>query len=147
MDYPCFPKYYDSEGVSHPFPRSWKPRFLLLDDRTHFAYMYEENTNELIDYHYESRKRIQNSRLVDTIAERIQSSDDYLDSVLGFSLPPDRLWNHESGCEATETRFNYDDFGNNLESDFNNDRSTLKRDTEEKGGHAENPQIISLTLF
>ena len=147
MDYPCFPKYFDTEGVSHPFPRSWKPRFLLLDDRTHFAYMYEENTNELIDYHYESRKRIQNSRLVDSIAERIQSHDDYLDSVLGFGLPPDSLWNYESGCETTETRLNYDDFGDDLESNFNNDRSTLKRDTDEKGGHVENPQIITLTLF
>ena len=109
--------------------------------------MYEENTNELIDFQYESRKRIQNSRLVDSIAERIQSSDDYLDSVLGFSLPPDRLRYNEGGCETTETRFNNDDFGDNLESDFNNDRSTLKRDPEEKGRHAQNPQIITLSLF
>ena len=109
--------------------------------------MYEENTNELIAYQYESRKRIQNSRLVDSIAERIQSHDDYLDSVLGFSLPPDRLWYNKSGCETTETRLNYDDFGDDLESNFNNDRSTLKRDPDEKGRHVENPQIITLTLF
>ena len=147
MDYPCFPKYYDSEGVSHPFPRSWKPRFLLLDDRTHFAYMYEENSNELIDYQYESRKRIQNTGLVASIAERIQSSDDYLDSVLGFSLPPGRLWNYESCCKAAETRLDYDDFGDNLESDFNNDRSTCKRNSEESAGHAQNPEIITLSLF
>ena len=109
--------------------------------------MYEENTNQLIDYQYESRKRIQNSRLVDSIAERIQSSDDYLDSVLGFSLPPDRLRYNEGCCQTAETREYYDDFGDDLESHFNNDRSTFKRDPEEKGGHAENPQIITLTLF
>ncbi len=144
---PCFPMYYDSDGVSHPFPRSWKPRFLLLDDRTHFAYMYEENTNELIDFQYEARKRIQNSRLVDTIASRIQSSDDYLDSVLGFSLPSDRLRYNESRSEATETRLNHDDFGDDLESNFNNDRSTCKCSSEESGRHAQNPEIITLTLF
>lgn len=147
MDNPCFPKYYDTEGVSHPFPRTWKPRFLLLDDRTHFAYTYEENTNEIIDYHYESRKRIQNTRLVDEIAERIQSTDDYLDSVLGFSLPPDSLWYNESCCKAAETGFYDDDFGDDLESNFNNDRSTCKRDPEESAGHAQNPEIIYLTLF
>ncbi len=147
MDYPCFPKYFDSEGVSHPFPRSWKPRFLLLDDRTHFAYMYEENNNELIDYQYESRKRIQNSGMVDWIAENIQSSDDYLDSVLGFSLPPYCLRNYQSGSEATETRIHYDDFGDDLESKFNNDRSTSKCASEEADRHSQNPEIITLTLF
>lgn len=144
---PCFPKYYDSEGVSHPFPRTWKPRFLLLDDRTHFAYMFEENSNELIDFQYESRKRIQDTGLVERIAERIQNCDDGVDSLLGWSYSSDKLWNDQSCREATETRLDYNDFGDNLESNFNNDRSSCNTSVEEHTGHTQNPEIITLTLF
>lgn len=144
---PCFPKYYDSEGVSHPFPRTWKPRFLLLDDRTHFAYMFEENTNELIDFQYESRKRIQNTGLVERIAERIQNRDDGVDSLLGWCYTPDKLWNDQSSSEAAETRFDYNDFCDDLESNFYNDRSTCNPSVEEHPGHPQNPEIITLTLF
>lgn len=144
---PCFPKYYDSDGVSHPFPRTWKPRFLLLDDRTHFAYMFEENTNELIDFQYESRKRIQNTGLVERIAESIQNRDDGVDSLLGWSYTPDKLWNDKGSCEAAETRLDYNDFGDDLESNFYNDRSTCNTSVEEHPGHSQNPEIITLTLF
>lgn len=144
---PCFPKYYDSEGVSHPFPRTWKPRFLLLDDRTHFAFMYEENINELIDFQYESRKRIQDTGLVERIAERIQISDDGVDSLLGWCYTPDKLWNYEGSSEAAETRLDYDDFGDDVESNFYNDRSTCHTSVEEHPGHHQNPEIITLTLF
>lgn len=146
-EHPCFPKYYDSDGVSHPFPRAWKPRFLLLDDRTHFAYMLEENSNELIDFQYESRKRIQNNGLVERIAERIQNRDDCVDSLLGWSYTSDKLWNNESGCQAAETRLDNNDFGDDLESNFYNDRSTCNSSVEEHSGHPQNPEIITLTLF
>lgn len=144
---PCFPKYYDREGVSHPFPRTWKSRFLLLDDRTHFAYMLQEHTNELIDYHYESRKRIQTADMVEDIATSIQNRDDYIDSLIGWNISIDFLRNNQSRCKAAETRQYHDDFGNNLESDFYNDGSTCKCHIEEHSGHRENPEIITLTLF
>ena len=147
MSYPCFPKYYDSEGVSHPFPRSWKPRFLLLDDRTHFAYTFEEKTNELIDFNYESTKRIQNADLVENIAKSIQNRDDCVDSLLGWRLPLDRLRYDESSSEATTPRFDYDNFGDDLESNFNNDRSTCPAECTFENRHRENPQILTLTLF
>lgn len=147
MSYPCFPKYYDSEGVSHPFPRSWKPRFLLLDDRTHFAYTFEEKSNELIDFHYESTKRIQNVELVQNIAKSIQNRDDAVDCLLGWRLPPDLLRNNEGRCETAETRQYYDDFGDDLESNFNNDRSTCPTERKVEDRHRDDPQIITLTLF
>lgn len=144
---PCYPVYFDPDGNSHPFPRMWKQRFLTLDDRTHFAYMFDETSNELIDFKYEYTKRLQSADEVERIAHSVETCDDSCDNLCGFCLPPDFLRDYESSSKAATPRFNYNDFGDDIESNFNNDRSTLEYTTKRELRHAQNPEIIILTLF